>query len=163
MLFTAVNSPNPSAHQHWEGKTRRQSVPTILTETSWEWRPWRKHTEENVRILYSCVLYQRISSLCTIMLMLASPVTTDHDVLMNTKNARFWYFRVPHAGERIYKLLMLTQSVLLLGTKPFNSLKNLSFITQSKRIMAALYLPRSNKKKLFVECISETKNKWSQI
>ena len=29
--------------------------------------------------------------------------------------------------------------------------------------MAALYLARSNKKKPFVECISETKNKWSQI
>lgn len=29
--------------------------------------------------------------------------------------------------------------------------------------MAALYLPRSNKKKLLVECISETKSKWSQI
>ena len=35
--------------------------------------------------------------------------------------------------------------------------------SQSKRIMATLYLPRSNNKKLLVECISETKSKWSQI
>ena len=62
-LSQLTSSPN-LAHQHCERKTRRQSVPTILSETVARNEGKDVNIGLNVRVWYSCFPYQRISSLC---------------------------------------------------------------------------------------------------